>query len=47
MARFYCEIAKAYEGKNDNNNACENYKKGAYGTTAQFANGKKKELKCE
>ena len=47
MARFYCEIAKAYEGKNDNDNACENYKKAAYGTTAQFANGKKKELKCE
>jgi tetratricopeptide (TPR) repeat protein len=48
MARFYCEIAKAYEGKNDIGNACANYKKAAYGSFVQFANGKiKNELKCQ
>lgn len=47
MARFYCEIAKAYEGKNDIGNACSNYKKSAYGSFVTFANGKKKELKCQ
>lgn len=48
LARYYCEIAKAYEGKKDTGNACANYKKAAYGSFAQFANGKiKNELKCQ
>lgn len=48
MARYNCEIAKAYEGKKDIGNACAYYKKSAYGSFAQFANGKiKNELKCQ
>ena len=48
MARYYCEVAKAFEGKKDNPNACANYKKAAYGTFAQFANDKiKNVLKCQ
>jgi tetratricopeptide (TPR) repeat protein len=48
MARFYYEIAKAYEGKNDVTNACDNYKKSAYGTFAQSANYQiKTVLKCK
>jgi tetratricopeptide (TPR) repeat protein len=48
MARYYCEVAKAYEGKKDIANACENYKKAAYGSTAQFSNDKiKNVLKCQ
>jgi tetratricopeptide (TPR) repeat protein len=48
MARYYCEVAKAYEGKKDIANACENYKKAAYGPTAQFSNDKiKNVLKCQ
>jgi len=48
LARYYCEIAKAYEGKKDIGNACANYKKAAYGSFVQFANGKiKNELKCQ
>jgi len=48
MARYYCEIAKAYEGKKDIGNACANYKKAAYGSTAQFSNDKiKNVLKCQ
>jgi len=48
MARFYYEIAKAYEGKKDNANACTNYKKAAFGTFAQSANYQiKTVLKCQ
>jgi len=48
MARYYCEIAKAYEGKKDIPNACANYKKAAFGPTAQFSNDKLKNvLKCQ
>jgi tetratricopeptide (TPR) repeat protein len=48
MARFYYEIAKAYEGKKDNANACANYKKAAFGTFAQSANYQiKTVLKCQ
>jgi tetratricopeptide (TPR) repeat protein len=48
MARFYYEIAKAYEGKNDASNACENYKKAAVGTFAASANYQMKTvLKCQ
>ncbi len=48
MARFYYEIAKAYEGKQDTQNACENYKKSAFGTFAQSANYQMKTvLKCQ
>ena len=48
MARYYCEIAKAYEGKKDIGNACANYKKAAYGAFAQFSNDKiKNVLKCQ
>ena len=47
-ARYYCEIAKAYEGKNDIGNACANYRKAAYGAFAQFSNDKiKNVLKCQ
>lgn len=48
MARFYYEIAKAYEGKQDKANACDNYKKSAFGTFAQSANYQMKTvLKCQ
>jgi len=48
MARFYYEIAKAYEGKQDTPNACDNYKKAAFGTFAQSANYQiKTVLKCQ
>jgi tetratricopeptide (TPR) repeat protein len=48
LARYYCEIAKAYEGKKDIGNACANYKKAAYGAFAQFSNDKiKNVLKCQ
>jgi len=48
MARYYCEIAKAYEAKEDVGNACANYKKAAYGAFAQFSNAKiKNVLKCQ
>jgi tetratricopeptide (TPR) repeat protein len=48
MARFYYEIAKAYEGKQDTQNACENYKKSAFGTFVQSANYQMKTvLKCQ
>ena len=48
MARYYCEVAKAYEGKNDKANACANYKKSAFGSFAQFSNDKiKNVLKCQ
>lgn len=47
-ARYYCEIAKAYEGKKDTPNACANYKKSAFGPFAAFANDKMKNvLKCQ
>jgi len=48
MARFYYEIAKAYEGKKDTPNACANYKKSAFGTFVQSANYQMKTvLKCQ
>jgi len=48
MARFYYEIAKAYEGLKDTPNACTNYKKAAFGTFAQSANYQMKTvLKCQ
>lgn len=48
MARFYYEIAKAYEGKKDVANACANYKKSAFGTFVQSANYQMKTvLKCQ
>jgi tetratricopeptide (TPR) repeat protein len=48
MARFYYVIAQAYEGKQDTQNACENYKKSAVGTYAASANYQMKTvLKCQ
>lgn len=48
MARFYYEIAKAFEGKKDTPNACANYRKSAFGTFAQSANYQiKTVLKCQ
>ncbi len=48
MARFYYELAKAYEGKKDTANACTNYKKSAFGTYVQSANFQMKTvLKCQ
>ncbi|MEI6061557.1 MAG: hypothetical protein WCR72_12670 [Bacteroidota bacterium] len=48
MARYYYEIAKAYEGKKDTANACTNYKKSAFGTFASSANYQMKTvLKCQ
>jgi tetratricopeptide (TPR) repeat protein len=48
MARFYYELAKAYEGKNDNSNACANYKKSAVGTFKASADYQMKTvLKCQ
>ncbi len=48
LARFYYEMAKAYEGKNDTSNACANYQKSAYGTFAQSAKYQMKSvLKCQ
>jgi len=48
LARYFCEIAKAYEGKKDIPNACANYKKSVYGPFAAFANDKiKNVLKCQ
>jgi tetratricopeptide (TPR) repeat protein len=48
MARYNCEIAKGYEGKKDNANACAYYKKSTFGATAAFANDKiKNVLKCQ
>ena len=48
LARFYYEIAKAYEGKQDTQKACENYKKAAVGTFAASANYQMKTvLKCQ
>ncbi len=48
MAGYYCEIAKAYEGKKDIQNACINYKKSAFGPFAAYANDKiKNVLKCQ
>ncbi len=48
MARFYYETAKAYEGKQDTQNACENYRKSAVGTFAASSNYQMKTvLKCQ
>jgi tetratricopeptide (TPR) repeat protein len=48
MARFYYEIAKAYEGKKDTANACANYKKSAVGTFKSSADYQMKTvLKCQ
>jgi tetratricopeptide (TPR) repeat protein len=48
LARYYCEIAKAYEGKKDVSNACTFYKKSAFGSFAAFSNDKiKNTLKCQ
>lgn len=48
MARFYYEMAKAYEGKQETAKACENYKKSAFGTYVQSANYQMKTvLKCQ
>ena len=48
MARFYYEIAKAYEGKKDTPNACSNYKKAAFGTFKSSADYQMKTvLKCQ
>ena len=48
LARYYCEIAKAYEGKKDISNACEYYRKSAFGAYAAFSNDKiKNTLKCQ
>lgn len=48
LARFYYEIAKAYEGKQDTQNACENYKKAAVGTFKASADYQMKTvLKCQ
>jgi tetratricopeptide (TPR) repeat protein len=48
MARFYYEIAKAYEGKRDVANACANYKKSAIGTFKSSADYQMKTvLKCQ
>jgi tetratricopeptide (TPR) repeat protein len=48
LARYYCEVAKAYEGKKDIANACTYYKKSAFGSFAAFANDKiKNTLKCQ
>ena len=48
MARFYYEIAKAYEGKKDVGNACANYKKAAIGTFKASADYQMKTvLKCQ
>jgi tetratricopeptide (TPR) repeat protein len=48
LARFYFEIANAYEGKKDISNACSNYKKSAFGAFAKYSNDKiKLVLKCQ
>lgn len=48
LARFYYEIAKAYEGKKDVANACANYKKSAIGTFKSSAEYQMKTvLKCQ
>ncbi len=48
MARFYYELAKAYEGKKDTANACSNYKKSAFGTFKSSADYQMKTvLKCQ
>jgi tetratricopeptide (TPR) repeat protein len=48
MARFYYEIAKAFEGKKDVGNACANYKKSAVGTFKASATYQMKTvLKCQ
>jgi hypothetical protein len=48
MARFYYELAKAYEGKKETANACENYKKSAFGTFKSSADYQMKTvLKCQ
>jgi len=48
MARFYYEIAKAFEGKRDTANACANYKKSAFGTFKSSADYQMKTvLKCK
>jgi len=48
LARYYCEIAKAYESKKDVANACTFYKKSAFGAFAAFSNDKiKNTLKCQ
>jgi tetratricopeptide (TPR) repeat protein len=48
MARFYYELAKAYEGKKDTANACTNYKKSAFGTFKSSADYQMKTvLKCQ
>ncbi len=48
MARFFYEIAKAYEGKKDVANACANYKKSAVGTFKASADYQMKTvLKCQ
>jgi len=48
LARFYYEIAKAYEGKKDVGNACINYKKSAIGTFKASADYQMKTvLKCQ
>lgn len=47
-ARYYFEIAKAYEGKKDVGNACANYKKAAFGPYKAQAEYKiVTELKCK
>jgi len=48
LARFYFEIAMAYESKKDTQNACINYKKSAFGAFAKYSNDKiKLVLKCQ
>jgi tetratricopeptide (TPR) repeat protein len=48
LARFYFEIAMAFESKKDTLNACINYKKSAFGAFAKYSNDKiKLVLKCQ
>lgn len=48
LARFYYEVAKAFEGKKDVGNACANYKKSAVGTFKASAEYQMKTvLKCQ
>ena len=48
LARFYFEIAMAFESKKDTLNACINYKKSAFGAFAKYSHDKiKLVLKCQ
>lgn len=48
MARFYYELAKAYEGMRNTAEACANYKKSAFGTFKSSADYQMKTvLKCQ